>query len=200
MLPGAAVRPVLSVAIAASEECAAALLIAVLSALLCEGEAELAVETAEVEASAEAGTVLVSGGGAIDDEEIAAGATTLSLFFEVAPARAAAGAVAASAVPVAEEYVSATAEDFCADSAALEGAGRAAFGRGAVRLVEAVEEEDDAGAAADAGRLSLSLDLDTFPLLCLSGQRAWQQARALSKTKKHAHTRRSGLAIYNIFV
>lgn len=51
--------------------------------------------------------------------------------------------------------------------------GRGTFGRGAARLTE------DPCGGPGAGRFSLSLDLETLPLPCLSGQRAWQQARTL---------------------
>lgn len=59
---------------------------------------------------------------------------------------------------------------------AVEGVGRACtFGRGAARFVDAA----CGSAAIAAGRFSLSFDLDSLPLPCLSGQKTWQHARAL---------------------
>lgn len=74
------------------------------------------------------------------------------------------------------------------DPHAVEGAafseggpgGRDTFGRGAARLEEAVCDDDDDGAE----RLSLSLDLETLPLPCLSGHSTWQHERALFRGGK----------------
>lgn len=56
--------------------------------------------------------------------------------------------------------------------------GRDTFGRGAARLEEAVCDDDG------AERLSLSLDLETLPLPCLSGHSTWQHERALFRRGK----------------
>lgn len=99
---------------------------------------------------------------------LAVGRTTDEAVVLPVPTVAAAAAVVAAST-VADSAVAGV----CADSAAVEAVGRAIFGRGAERLAEDVEDDDV------AGRLSLSLDFDTLPLPCLSGQSMWQQACAL---------------------
>lgn len=72
--------------------------------------------------------------------------------------------VPAAAVVAASAVADSVVTRVCTDSAAVEAAGRATFGRGAERLADDVEDDDA------AGRLSFSLDLDTLPFPCLSGQ------------------------------
>lgn len=73
-----------------------------------------------------------------------------------------------------------------------DGVGRfCTFGRGAPRFAD-----DACGKpAAAAGRLSLSFDFDNLPLPCLSGQKMWQQARALRGVQpKEIEREREGVA------
>lgn len=72
--------------------------------------------------------------------------------------------VPAAAVVAASAVADSVDKRDCADSAAVEAAGRATFGRGADRLVDDVEDDDP------AGRLSFSLDFHILPFPCLSGQ------------------------------
>lgn len=126
----------------------------------------------------------------VDDTSEATGRSALSTVAaatDAAAARAAAGVDAADvadATPAPDVVADAVdpavvAESADPDAAAEEGNGvgrGCTFGREAARFADA-----DCGRAADAaGRFSFSLDFDTFPLPCLSGQKLWQQARALS--------------------
>lgn len=112
--------------------------------------------------------VAVAAAGGADETSTAA-----AMVVEPAPTLLPAVVGTAGAVVSVTEATVVDAVAGCTDFSTIGAAGRMTFGRGAARL------EDVLGTEAGAGRLSLSFDLETFPLPCLSGQRAWQQALAL---------------------